>query len=125
MVLLPFCALMFGGVEFARLTWVRQALQASATAGSRCMGVLASGCRSGTTYSASATKTYIAARALKYLITVPASDMTVNNAATCAGVSNFSSVTLTYTFDTVAPLLVETLAGGQTLTATACFPNST
>mgnify|MGYP001616587789 CR=1 FL=1 len=120
----PFLLLLLGGVEFARLAWTRQALQETAISAARCMGVLATGCAASGAYSASGTQTYVTNRASGVGLTVPVANMTLNRAATCAGVANFSSVTLTYTFQTVAPALVKALAGGTVLTATACFPNN-
>ena len=123
-VLVPLATLLFGGVEFARMAWARQALQQTAIAGARCMGLLASNCASSGVYSVSAAKSFLAAQASGLGITIPAANMTLNRSATCAGTGNFSSVTLTYRFNTVAPVLVSALAGGADLTATACFPNN-
>ena len=44
--------------------------------------------------------------------------------ATSGGCKGLSQVTLTSTFTSVAPSLVQLAAGGTTLTATACFPNN-
>jgi Flp pilus assembly protein TadG len=127
LILLPFLTMLFGGFEFARLSWTREALQEVAISGARCMGVIASDCASGGSYDASSTKTYMHDRARSLGVNVPTANIAVDRAATCAGVSNgtlnFSSVTVTHTFSTVAPQLIEALAGSTALSATACFPN--
>jgi len=61
------------------------------------------------------------ASALKVRIT--AANVATTNTATCAGVSGFSQVTITYTFQTALPYFLGALTGGVPLTATACFPN--
>src|SRR5271154_1097099 len=43
-VALPLLMLVLGIFEFARLYWTQEALQESATAGARCMGILQSSC---------------------------------------------------------------------------------
>jgi hypothetical protein len=49
--------------------------------------------------------------------------VSLNNAATCGGVSGFSQVAISYTFTTAAPALLTLLARGFTVPASACFPN--
>lgn len=125
-VLGPLLLLIFGVFEFGRLLWVREALQETATAGARCMGMSASSCAASGAYSASATTTYIQNTANGWGVTLTASNITLDNDATCAGVTaanGFSSVTISYTFESVVPSFVTSLSGGKTVTSTACFPN--
>jgi Flp pilus assembly protein TadG len=125
-VLGPLLILIFGVFEFGRLLWVRQALQETATAAARCMGMSASSCAASGAYSASATNTYIVNLAGGWGVTLTASNITLDNNATCAGVTatnGFSSVTITYTFQSVVPSFISSLNGGKALTSTACFPN--
>lgn len=120
----PMALLLFGSLEFGRLYWVRQALQETAIAGARCMGVLQPGCKSGTTYSSSATQAYIKEMARDRGVTLSNSDLTLSPNTTCSGVAGFSSVTINYTFETaLPPFVAEALVNGLDLTATACFPN--
>jgi len=103
-----FMMFLFGTIEFGRLLWTEQALQETAIAGARCMAIAqgttqSSACASSGTYSS----------------------ITLNNAATCGGTAGFSQVTLTSTFVTAVPQLVQLAAGGTSLTATACYPNNT
>lgn len=126
MVLGPLLLLIFGVFEFGRLLWIREALQETATAGARCMGMSASSCAASGVYSSANTTTYIESAATTWGVTLTGSNITLNNNATCAGVSatnGFSSVTITYTFQSVVPNFVTALSGGTTLTSTACFPN--
>jgi Flp pilus assembly protein TadG len=125
-VLGPLMILIFGVFEFGRLLWTREALQETATAGARCMGMSATSCASGGTYNSGDSDTYIEGLANSWGVTLTAANITLNSNTTCAGVSaanGFSSVTITYTFQSVVPSLITALSGGTTLTSTACFPN--
>ena len=124
LVLGPLLFLIVGAMEYGRLIWTKQALQEAAIAGARCMGVLATGCASGGAYSASNTATYIQGVASGFSLTVPTANVTLNRAASCAGVSGFSSVSISYTFQAAAPVLLGSASSAMPLTATACFPNN-
>jgi hypothetical protein len=58
-------------------------------------------------------------------VVIATSTVTLNNAATCAGVGGFSQVAITYNFITVAPELLPSLGSGFTVPVSACFPNNT
>jgi Flp pilus assembly protein TadG len=125
-VLGPLLLVIFGVFEFGRLLWTREALQETATAGARCMGMSATSCAAGGVYSAANATTYVEGVATNWGVTLAGADIALNNNTTCASVSapnGFSSVTITYTFNSVAPNFITALAGGTTLTTTACFPN--
>ncbi len=130
MVLPMFLMLVFGGIEFGRLLWTKQSLQEAAIAGARCMAIAqgstltSSPCASGSSYSATSTKSYIQTVASGWGLSVPSSGITLDDNTSCGGTTGFSQVTLTSTFTSVAPSLVRLAAGGVTLTATACFPNN-
>ena len=126
MVLGPLLLLVFGVFEFGRLLWVREALQETATAGARCMSMSASGCAAAGAYSSSNTTTFIENTANNWGVTLVATNIALNNNATCAGVTasnGFSSVTITYTFQSILPTFITSLSGGKALTSTACYPN--
>ena len=123
MVGAPLLLMIFGVVEFGRALWARQGLQETAIAGARCMGLVQSSCGSSGTYSASMTLSFIQATASGWALTLPASSVSLNPSTSCAGVSGFSQVTLSYTFQTAVPRLITGLSGGVPLSATACFPN--
>ena len=122
LVLPMFLMLVFGGIEFGRLLWMKEALQETAIAGARCVA-LAQGstpygpCASGGT----TTTTYIQNVAKGWGLSVPTSGISLTASGAC---TDLSQVTLTYQFTSVAPNLVQLAAGGTTLTATACFPNN-
>jgi Flp pilus assembly protein TadG len=125
-VLGPLLLLIFGVFEFGRLLWTREALQETATAGARCMGLTASTCASGGSFNAASTQTFIEGLATNWGVTLTPAEIALSSNATCAGVTSpngFSTVTLTYTFQSVVPNFVTALSGGTTLTTTACFPN--
>ncbi len=124
LVLGPLIFLILGAMEYGRLLWTKQALQEAAIAGARCMGVLATGCASGGAYSSSNATTYIQGVASGFSLTVPSANVTLNRAASCAGVSGFSSVSISYTFQAAVPVLLGLASSAMPLTATACFPNN-
>jgi len=121
----PLLLLLFGTIEFSRFLWTREALQSAANAGARCMGVVQPDCATSGAYSADKTNTYIIDQASTLSVPLTASNLTLSHAATCAGVTGFSQVSISYTFETAVPQLLGSLAGGVPLTATACFPNQT
>ncbi len=125
-VLGPLLILIFGVFEYGRLLWTREALQETATAGARCMGMSATSCASGGAYNATSTGTYLKTQATNWGLTLTDANISLNNNTTCAGVSTangFSSVTITYTFQSIVPSLITSLNTSPVLTSTACFPN--
>jgi len=123
LVLGPLVFLILGAMEYGRLLWTKQALQETAIAGARCMGLLATGCASGGAYSSTNATTYIQGVASGFTLAVPTANVTLNRAATCAGISGFSSVSISYTFQAAVPVLLGSASSAMPLTATACFPN--
>lgn len=125
LVATPFLLLMVGTVEFGRLIWTRIALQETAIAGARCMGLRTPSCGTTGTYSSSLTTSYLINMAKSWTITLTAANLTLNETATCSGQSGFSEVSIHYTFTTAMPQLLGALSAGVPLTTSACFPNQT
>lgn len=130
LVALMFLMLAFGTIEFGRVLWTEQALQETAIAGARCMAIAQGtkpngSCTSSSTYSSTATKTYIQNVASGWALSLPSAGISLNNSASCGGTGGFSQVTLTSTFTSVVPNLVKLSSSGLTLTASACYPNNT
>ena len=123
-VLLPLMLCIFGIIEFGRLLWTREALQQTAIAGARCMGLVQNNCGTGGVYSASLATNFVKTQAAAWSIQLAPSDITLNTTATCAGLSGFSQVSIVYTFNTLVPVLIKALGGGTQLSASACFPNA-
>jgi Flp pilus assembly protein TadG len=117
----PLFLLILGLIEFGRMLWTLNALQETAIAGARCAGVLATACASGGAFSATNTVSDVQQVAADWGVTLTSANITVSNAASCAGVSGFSQVTINYTFQTVIPMIGALVA--DPLTATSCFPN--
>jgi len=115
--------LAFGIFEFGRYAWAVEAIQESASAGARCVGIGQSSCEASGTYSASATATYVTGVAAGWGLTIPTSDVTSNNSTSCGGVTGFSQVQISYVFSTVVSKLIPSLSS-KTVTATSCFPNN-
>jgi Flp pilus assembly protein TadG len=123
LVIVPLLLVLMGAIEFGRFMWTRESLQSAANAGARCMGVVQTACASSGAYSADKTKTYVIGEASAMSIPLTNSDVTLNHSATCAGVTGFSQVSISYTFQTAVPQLLGSLSDGVPITATACFPN--
>lgn len=118
-----FLMLIFGIAEYCRLLWTMQALQQVAIDGARCMAIPQSACASAGSYNATNTTSHIRQVGNQWGISIPTAGVSLAANATCGGTTGFSKVTLTATFNSVAPQLVKLAAGGTSLTASACFPN--
>lgn len=123
LVLTPLMLLSFGVLEFGRLFWAYEALQQTAITGARCMGIRSGSCAAGASYNSGNTTSYIQQVASGWGLTVPSGNITLNATATCGGVSGLSQVQLTYNFTTIVPQILP-IPAGETLSATACFPNN-
>ena len=119
----PLLLILFGAVEFGRLYWAKQALQQIAITGARCMALPQVACSTSGVYDATKTSTYVRTIASTYGLIVPAKNVTLNRAATCSGITGFSTVRLTYTFSSALPNFIMGLANGPALATTSCFPN--
>jgi Flp pilus assembly protein TadG len=122
LVLPMFLALVFGSIEFGRLLWAKEALQETAIAGARCVAIAQGSGQTHSPCASGGTTTYIQNIATGWGITL--ASIIPTTSASCGGTSGFSQVTLTSTFNSVVPKLVQLSAGGLTLTATACYPNN-
>lgn len=123
-VAMPVLLVIFGILEFGRALWTREALQQTAIAGARCIGVVQSGCGTAGVYSSSMSTSFVQSQAAAWGVALSTSNISVNSGTTCAGVAGFAQVTVTYTFSTVVPAFIPSLAAGIPLSATACFPNN-
>jgi Flp pilus assembly protein TadG len=121
LVIIPFMLVMFGVVEFGRMLWTLNALQETAIAGARCMGVLNTSCASSGAYNAGNTTTYVKSIATGWGVSLATTNITLNNSTACGGVAGFSQVSISYTFQTVIPMITSLV--GDPLTVNACFPN--
>jgi Flp pilus assembly protein TadG len=124
LVVLPLMMLMIGVLEFGRAFWTREALQQTATASARCMGLLATGCAKAGQYDAATTQSFVQANLQGWGVSVPTSGIQLNRAAACAGVSGFSSVSISTTFNTAIPAPGTSAGAPIVLTGSACFPNN-
>ena len=128
---IPLLLLLLGTLEFGRLMWFREALQMTANEGARCMGVVAASCASSGVYDGPTTTTYIENVANNWGITLVGANVTLARPSTNSNclptlttpLTPMSEVTITYTFQTAIPQLLNMLVG-KSLTAHACFPNS-
>ena len=125
LVVIPMLLVLFGTIEFGRLMWTREALQSVANSGARCMGIVQTSCGTSGVYSSDKTSAYVIAQATTMRIPLTSSNITLTQSTTCAGVSGFAKVSISYTFETAVPQLLGSLAAGIPVTASACFPNQT
>lgn len=121
LIIVPFTLVMFGVIEFGRLLWTLNALQETAIAGARCIGVLNTSCASSGAYSSTSAASFVKSTASQWGITLTTADIATTNSTTCAGVGDFSQVTITYTFATVVPEIAQ--LSSKPLSVNACFPN--
>ena len=121
LVIGPFVLVLFGVIEFGRLLWTLNALQETAIAGARCMGVLNSSCTSSGAYNSTSSVNYVKSVANGWGVTLTAANISLNSSAACAGVGDFSQVTITYTFQTVVPMIQPLVS--DPMSVNACFPN--
>jgi Flp pilus assembly protein TadG len=121
LVIGPFILVLFGVIEFGRLLWTLNALQETAIAGARCMGVLNSSCTSSGAYNSTSSVNYVKSVANGWGVALTAANISLNNSASCAGVGDFSQVTITYTLQSVVPLIQPLI--NDPMTVNACFPN--
>lgn len=123
LISLPLLLFIFGTMEYGRMLWTREALQQTAIAGARCMGMVQSACGSAGVYNATMSTSYVQAQAASWSIPLSSSNIALNASTSCGGITGFSQVALTYSFTSVAPSLITALGSGAVLTAQACFPN--
>lgn len=119
----PLLMVLMGTFEFGRMYWAQHVLDEIAAAGARCVGVLQSGCTQNGVYDATTATSYISNRAAGDGIILSSANIAVTNNTTCSGLSGFASVRVSYTFATVMPAFLASLANGPNLSAQACFPN--
>lgn len=129
-LVLPFVAMVFGLIEYARLQWTRGALQEVAIASARCAGLQAASCTAaagsgggGRSYSDTQTRAFITAQAAGWYIGLTDANIALTNSAatTCEGAANFVKVSLTYNFSSA--FLATIGSATYPITAAACFPN--
>lgn len=123
MVAGPLALLLFGTIEFGRLMWLRQALEETATAGARCMGIPQPQCMSGNAYDTAAARAFIIAEAAGWGLQIEPDDLAIDRAATCSGLADFSTVSISYTFSSAVPMLFEAIGAGPEISTQVCFPN--
>ncbi len=124
LVALPMLLLVLGSMEFGRLLWTMQALQATAAESARCMAVLAPPCSSGGTYNAANTLSYTVRLAGGWGIAISTDAVTARRAVTLNGVSGLSEILISYNYQTVLPQLVPAgQAGVRALVGKAYVPN--
>jgi Flp pilus assembly protein TadG len=121
LVIGPFLLILFGVIEFGRMLWTLNALQETAIAGARCMGVQNSACASGGSYSATGAASYVQQVASGWGIGLTSANVALNNSASCGGAPGFSQATITYHFQTVVPMLTSLI--NDPMSVSACFPN--
>jgi Flp pilus assembly protein TadG len=119
-----FLALVFGVIEYSRLLWTEQALQQAAIDGARCMAIRQTACASSGSYNATNTTSHIQQVGSQWGVLISTAGISLSANTACGGTTGFSQVTITTTFTSPVPQLVQLALGGTSLTATACYPNN-
>ena len=113
-----FMMLMFGGFEYARLLWTKQAMQLAGDLTARCSAIASSACPTPTTYAATLANNYGA-------VAVAAANVTYASSSTsCTVPSGNTAVQVTITLNFTSPFsaLVPSLL--RKLVTTSCYPTS-
>lgn len=118
----PLMLLTLGTIEFARLLWTQEALDATAIQTARCIGTLSGSCASGGTYNSTNATSYAEGVSSGWGVTLADAAFTMTASQTTGACTGMSQVSITYTFATVVPGLLAMLSS-PSLTALACFPN--
>ncbi|OQP88265.1 hypothetical protein BTR14_02130 [Rhizobium rhizosphaerae] len=121
----PMMLLLFGGIEVSRVMWINHALEKVALTSARCIGIRNNACSNAGAYDASRANSYVITAAAGLGITLVASNIVIEDGATCYGATGFSKVTLTKTVTSPIPKLIDLLSNSaHQLTAQACFPTA-
>ncbi|RCS23048.1 pilus assembly protein [Phyllobacterium salinisoli] len=123
LVLPVFLLMLFGIVEFGRLFWTSHALQETAIATARCMGVPQVECSLEGIYNLARATAFAESTSNGWFVTLDPTLIRLDHDADCRGLNGFSSVAIEYQFRTAVPKLIDVLAGGTELKASACYPN--
>lgn len=116
-IAVPFILLLAGTMEISRYTWTRVALQDSASAGARCLGLRLAPCVAGDTMDRGATVAFVRQQARAWGITVSGASVTPSGSATCHALSDFARVRVTHRFSSVLGAFPD-----KSIEVEACFP---
>jgi Flp pilus assembly protein TadG len=115
---LPLLTLMFGGFEFGRLQWTRQAMQLAGDQTARCVAISYTGCATPSTYASNTANTYGA-------VALVASNVAVTtSSSTCSAPAGNTVVQVTLSLNFTSPFSKLVPALGRTLTTTSCYPTT-
>lgn len=121
-VAIPLLLTLFGCIEFGRMLWTRQSMSEVAVMAARCMGLPQTECSTSGSRDVTKSRTYAIGVAAKWGLTLTTSEVVLDSNATCGGATGFSRITVTHSFATVAPKMIQQLANNP-MTVSACFPN--
>lgn len=122
LILMPLMMLIFGGIEFGRLVWMRNALQQTAVATARCMGVRQTPCATSGALDLARSVTFARTRASRYSVSLTAAAVTATANTTCSGSAGFARVVIATRFVSVVPI-ISRIVGTPAVNVAACFPN--
>lgn len=114
--------LLFGGLEYGRMVWTKQALQLAGDQTARCVAILGTACSTPSAYAVSTAATFGAAGLLASGVAVDNKPPGTTLATACNPPSGNTAVRvkLTLTFSSPVTSLIPGL--GKTLTTTSCYP---
>src|SRR5271156_5723092 len=95
--------LTLGTIEFGRLLWTQEALDATAIQTARCIGVRSSSCASGGAYSSTSTTHYAKQVSSGWGITLTDANITPTASGASGTCLGDAQVSISYTFQSVVP----------------------
>jgi Flp pilus assembly protein TadG len=124
----PMLIMTTGTIEFGRLLWTMQAVQAVAAEAARCMSVLDTACAASGAYSESNTITYITTLGSAWGLNITATELgpktaAPDRAATIGTISGLSEVQISYPFVSPLSALLPGITGSRTIIGVAYIPN--
>ncbi len=118
----PLFLIMLGTIEFGRAIWSRHVIQEVAIAGARCVALPEPACTASGKYDQAVSSAHILAEANARGVSLASPQLVIDRNTDCFGASAFSSVTISYRFNTALPGFLIALANGSDMQANSCFP---
>lgn len=118
----PLVVLLFGSIEVGRVLWTQTALDRTATAAARCIGIRSGSCSSNGAYNHDLAVSFVQKEARSWGLPVDASRIGVTDASDCDGAPGHSKVDIAVTVLSPVPFIAVLMSGSQDMRATACFP---
>lgn len=118
----PLVLLLFGSIEVGRVLWTQTALDRTATAAARCIGIRSGSCSTSGTFNRDQAVSFVKEEARGWGVPLDTSDITITDAADCDGAPGHSQVIIAATVLSPVPFIAKLMSGSEEMRAKACFP---